>query len=290
VPEFPIVDTHLHLWDPSRLQYPWLAQVPKIAGSHLIDDYHRACGSTDVAKMVFVQCECERSQYMDELAWVTETAKKDPRIEGIVPWAPLERGDAAREDLDHIVENKLVKGIRRIIQHEPDGNAFARQPEFIRGVQLLAEYGLIFDLCVGHIHMQATIELVRQCPHTRFILDHIGKPDIRNHVMEPWRTHMRELSKCPNVWCKMSGLATEADFDHWAPEDLDPYIDHTLACFGFERTMFGGDWPVATLATDYPRWVRTLDTAIAGASDADRHRLYVDNAVAFYGLPATGRA
>lgn len=290
MPGFPIVDTHLHLWDPSRFQYPWLVEVPKIARPHLIDDYRRACGGIDVAKMVFVQCECDRAQYMDELAWVTATAKQDPRIEGIVPWSPLENGDAAREDLDRIVENKLVKGIRRIIQHEPDGNAFARQPGFIRGVQLLAEYGLSFDLCVGHVHMQATLELVRQCPDTRFILDHIGKPDIRNRVMEPWRTQMRELSKCSNVWCKMSGLATEADFDHWTPDDLAPYIGHTLTCFGFERTIFGGDWPVATLATDYTRWVRILDAAIAGASHAERRKLYFDNAVMFYRLPATSHA
>jgi L-fuconolactonase len=285
MPDIPIVDTHLHLWDPARLSYPWLADVPTIAGPHLIDDYRRACEPVNVAKMVFVQCECDRAQYMDELAWVSDIAKQDPRIEGIVPWAPLEKGDAAREDLDRITANKLVKGIRRIIQHEPDGNRFARQPEFIRGVQLLADYNLSFDLCIGHIHMQATIELVRQCPDTRFILDHIGKPDIRGATLDPWRKHMRELAALPNVWCKMSGVATEADFDHWTPDDLAPYIDHALSCFGFDRTMFGGDWPVATLATDYPRWVRTLDSAIAGVSDDQRRKLYFDNAVAFYRLP-----
>jgi len=148
--DFPVVDTHLHLWDPQLLSYDWLDEVPPIKGAHLIEDYQRATESVGVAKMVFVQCECDRGQFMDELAWVTAIARQqDPRIEGVVPWAPLEKAEAARDDLDRLAENKLVKGIRRIIQHEPDGNAFARRADFIRRVQLLADYDFSFDLCIG---------------------------------------------------------------------------------------------------------------------------------------------
>ncbi len=282
MPDFPIVDTHLHLWDPARITYPWLGDAPQIAGPHLIDDYRAACGSAQVAKMVFLQCECDRAQYLDELAWVTQTAESDPRIKGIVPWAPLEKGDAARDDLDRIAENKLVRGIRRIIQFEPDGNAFARDPDFIRGVQLLADYDLSFDICISYVHMEGTLDLIRQCPQTRFILDHIGKPDIKNHVMEPWTDHLRAMADLPNVWCKVSGVVTEADVDNWTAEDLKPYLDHVFACFGFDRTIFGGDWPVATLACDYPNWVATLDAAVTGCSDAELRRLYVENAETFY--------
>src|SRR5262249_7468067 len=136
MPTFPIVDTHLHLWDPQRLRYPWLDNNPLLNKPYLLDDFKRACGSVEVGKMVFLQCECEVSQYVDEAAWVTSLAAKDPRIEGIVPWAPLEKGDSVRSDLEQLAANPLIKGIRRIIQFEPDIE-FCLRPDFVKGVQAL---------------------------------------------------------------------------------------------------------------------------------------------------------
>lgn len=281
MPAFPIVDTHLHIWDLSRLRYPWLASVPLLNKDHLIADYRRACGPVAVAKMVFLQCECDFAQFQQEADWVTEVAQVDPRIRGIVPWAPLEKGDAAEADLARLAANPLIKGIRRIIQFEADPE-FCLRPDFVRGVQLLPRHGLSFDLCINHRQLANTLKLVKQCPNVRFIMDHIAKPDIKAGLLEPWRAEMRELARCPNVWCKLSGLATEADFAKWTAADLRPYIDHVMDCFGFDRVIFGGDWPVATQATDYPRWVRTVDEALAGASPDELHRLYVRNAEAFY--------
>jgi len=281
MPAFPIVDTHLHIWDLSRLRYPWLAGVPLLNKSHLIEDYRRACGPVQVAKMVFLQCECDFAQFQEEADWVTEVAAQDPRIRGIVPWAPLEEGDAAEADLARLASNPLIKGIRRIIQFEADPE-FCLRPDFVRGVQLLPRHGLSFDLCINHKQLANTLKLVRQCPNVRFIMDHIAKPDIKAGRLDPWRAEMRELARCPHVWCKLSGLATEADFAKWTAADLRPYIDHVLDCFGFDRVIFGGDWPVSTQATDYPRWVRTVDEALAGASPDELHRLYVRNAEAFY--------
>ena len=281
MPHFPIVDTHLHIWDLGRLRYPWLASVPALNRNHLIADYRRACGPVAVAKMVFLQCECDPAQYRAEADWVTEVAQADPRIRGIVPWAPLELGEAAGEGLLALAANPLVKGIRRIIQFEADPE-FCLQPAFVRGVQSLHAHGLSFDLCINHRQLANTIKLVRQCPKVRFVLDHIAKPDIKAGLLDPWRAELRELARMDNVWCKVSGLVTEADHATWTPADLKPYLDHVVACFGFDRVMFGGDWPVSTQATDYPRWVTTLDDALRGCSPDELHRLYVRNAEGFY--------
>src|SRR5829696_7476148 len=148
MPAFPIIDTHLHIWDLGRIRYPWLAGVPKLNRNHLIEDYRRACGPVQVAKMVFVQCECEPSQAQQEAAWVMEVSKSDPRICGIVAWAPLEKGAGAETDLVTLRSNPLVKGIRRIIQFEPD-IGFCLRPDLVRGVQSLHAHGLSFDLCIN---------------------------------------------------------------------------------------------------------------------------------------------
>lgn len=274
MPSFPIVDTHLHLWDLSRLRYPWLDGVPMLNKNHLIEDYRRACGPVKVEKLVFLQCECDPAQFQQEADWVTQVAQVEPRIRGIVPWAPLEKGEGARADLTRLAANRLIKGIRRIIQFEADP-AFCLRPDFIRGVQLLAEFGLSFDLCINHTQLTNTIRLVRQCPQVPFVLDHMAKPDIKSGRLDPWRAEVRELAGLPNVWCKLSGLVTEADHAKWTPADLQPYLDHVIACFGFDRVMFGGDWPVSTQASDYPRWVNTLDAALAGAPAEQLRKLYV---------------
>jgi len=281
MPDFPLVDTHLHLWEPGRIRYPWLAGVPRLNRNHTIDDYRRACGPVQVAKMVFVQCECDPVQSQDESDWVTAVARIDPRIRGIVAQAPLENGAAAGPALTRLAANPLVKGIRRLIQSEAD-DAFCVRPDFVRGVQLLPRHGLSFDLCIFHRQLANTIQLVRQCPDVRFILDHIGKPDIKAGRLDPWRAELRTLAALPNVWCKVSGLVTEADLEKWTPADLRPYLDHVIACFGVDRVMYGGDWPVSTQACDYPRWVATLDAALRGCSPDELHRIYVRNAEQFY--------
>jgi len=281
--DFPIVDTHLHVWDPRRIRYPWLDANALLNKPYLIADYRKACGDVKVERMVFVQAEADFSLFREEVQWVTELAGQDDRLQGIVAWAPLEKGAASEPEIAFLAKNRIVKGIRRIIQFEPDID-FCLRPDFIQGVKLLPRYNLSFDICINHIHMANTITLVEKCPDVSFILDHIGKPDIKQHLMEPWKSHLKTLSGFPNVHCKMSGLATEADMQRWTREDLKPYIDHVLDCFGFSRVMFGGDWPVALQATDYPRWVDTLERALHGARDAELRMLFHDNAMKFYRL------
>lgn len=283
--DFPIVDTHLHVWDPGYLRYPWLDEIPMLNKPHLLADYNRATGPVQVEKMVFLQCEVDFAQFQDEADWVSSLAQTDTRIQGMVPWAPLEKGEGARADVEKLAANPLVKGIRRIIQFEPDID-FCLRPDFVRGVQLLADYNLSFDICINHTQLANTIKLVAQCPDVPFILDHIGKPDIQNQLLDPWRQEIGQLAALPNVWCKLSGLVTEADHANWSRDDLKPYIDHVIDSFGFDRVMYGGDWPVATQATTYPRWVETLAWAVHGSSATELHRLFHDNAIAFYRLPS----
>lgn len=283
MPNFPIVDTHLHLWDLKQLRYPWLESVPLLNKNHLIEDYRRACEPVQVAKMVFVQCECDVLQYFREVEWVRQVSKSDSRIRGMVAWAPLEDGESAVPSLEEFAASGFVKGIRRIIQFESD-IGFCLRPKFVRGVQLLARYGLSFDICINHRQLANTIKLVRQCPNVRFMLDHIGKPDIKSGELDPWRAQLRELASLENVSCKLSGLVTEADHLFWTPADLQPYLDHVIDCFGFDRVAFGGDWPVAAQATDYPRWVHVLDRVLSGSSPEELHKVYVQNGERFYGI------
>lgn len=283
MPAFPIIDTHLHLWDPNILEYPWLEDVPLLNKPYLLDSYNMAIAGVEVEKMVFLQGECSFDQFREEAEWVTRLALEDTRIQGIVPWAPLEKGEEVKSDLEKFSDNQLIKGIRRIIQFEPDMD-FCLRPNFVKGVQLLEMFDLTFDICISHHQLKNTIKLVKLCPNVKFVLDHIGKPDIKNHLFDNWKVDITELARIDNVYCKISGLVTEADHGNWRKEDLKPYIDHILGSFGFDRILFGGDWPVVLQASDYQKWVDTLDWALSGCSEESFRKLYCDNALLFYKL------
>lgn len=282
---FPVVDTHVHLWDPKRLRYPWLDHIPLLNRPYLLDEYSEATRTVNVERIVFLQCDCAPEQYHEEAQWVSALAKADARIQGIVPWAPIEKGGAVRGDLELLARDPLVKGIRRIVQSEEDKD-FCLRPGFVEGVRLCAAFGLHFEICVSHAQLGRAVELVRRCPDVRFVLDHIGNPDIARQITEPWKSEMKELAALPNVWCKMSGLVVGADRERWTPNDLRPYIEHVLDVFGFDRTFFGGDWPVVLLAAELARWMEVLYATIQHASSEDQKKLFAQNAIDFYGLAA----
>jgi len=284
MPDFPIVDAHLHLWDPTRFRMTWTDEIPSLNKPFDLAEYREHTKGIDIAAMVYLQVEVEPAYALLEAQWVAERARRDPRIQGIVPWAPIEYGERARAFLEALAAiGPSIKGVRRLVQSEPD-NAFCLRPDFVRGVQLLPEYGFSCDVGIYHYQLASTIELVRRCPGTSFMLDHIGKPDIKNHVLDPWREQLRELASCPNVVCKVSGLVTEADVRRWTADDLAPYVAHVLEVFGEDRVVYGGDWPVATQAASYARWVETLDALTAHLSPGARRKLWADNARHFYRL------
>lgn len=280
---FAIVDSHIHFWNPNQLQYDWLAAIPAINRPFLPTDLLYQAARKNIEKIVFVQCDCITDHSLREVGWVSALAGDEPRIQGLVAFAPLEHGAAARNHLQQLARYPLVKGVRRLIQSE--GPGFCLQPEFVAGVQLLPEFGFSFDICVFHHQLADVLRLVEQCPQVSFVLDHSGKPAIKDRRLNPWREHISALAALPNVYCKISGLVTEADVAHWTPADLQPYIDHVLAAFGPHRVMYGGDWPVSLLATSYQNWIDTLAAATAGLSPDQKHSLFYANAQSFYRLP-----
>ena len=277
---FAFIDTHVHFWDPRVMAYPWLAEVPAIAGPHTPAGLHAEAGPRLPEKIVFVECG---ASWLDEVKWVERLAATEPRLAGIVAKCMVNEGATTAANLAELKKHPLVRGVRHLIQHEPDPG-FCARPEFIAGVQAVGAAGLSFDLCCFHHQLPAVIRLVRACPGTRFILDHFGKPGIRAGLLEPWRGHLRELAALPNVDCKLSGLITEADHAAWRPADLGSYVDHALAVFGPGRLLFGGDWPVAKLAATYPRWLDTARELVSHLPSADQDAIFRRNALRAYRL------
>ena len=281
---FPIADAHVHLWDLKRAPYLWLRAFPTLHKTHTIEDFDRAVADTSVATIVFVECTVafDDAKSRDEVEWVASLAEEDARIKGMIAHASLERGADAREHLAWLAEQPLVKGTRRLLQDEPSD--FFQRPGLVEGVQLLGEFDFTFDLTVRAPQLPQTIELVDQCPEVDFVLDHMGKPNIREGNIEPWKTHLAELAERPNVACKISGVLTEADPEAWRPEDIAPYVQHTIACFGPDRILYGGDWPVLRLAADYTTWCDLARQAVADLPLSDQRKFFRTNAERIYGL------
>jgi L-fuconolactonase len=277
----PIVDSHVHLWDPAQFRYTWLDGLSTLNSSFKPADFRTASASANVSKIIFVECGCEPAQSLAEVDWVSNLIKSEPRLKGIVAHASLERGDEARAELEILASRSLVKGVRRNLQSEPDPE-FCLRPEFLAGVRLLAEFGLAFDLCLRHEQLPVATELVRRVPEVTFVLDHLGKPDVRGKRIQPWANDLKALAAQPNVVAKVSGLTTEAAWHNWQPVDLKPYLSHLIESFGPQRLMFGSDWPVMILAADYERWVEAVRTQLPISKEEDWIRLFRSNAERIY--------
>lgn len=283
MPDFPIVDAHVHLYDPAAIGYGWMKQAPKLNSLHASEEYTQAIGGTKVEKIVFLEVDADAGREIDEANWVTDAATRDPRIQAMVANLPLEKGPAAVEaDMATLSKMALTRGIRRLIQGHVDEPGWCIRPDFVAAVQLLPKYGLSFDICIYHPQMADAIELVRRCPDVSFILDHIGKPGIKDGLREPWWSQMKDLATYPNVICKISGAITEADHQNWTYNQVAPYVAHAIDSFGFDRVAFGGDWPVLENAARHTDWVGMVDRVTAGVGEADLRKLYRENAIAFY--------
>jgi L-fuconolactonase len=205
-------------------------------------------------------------------------------LQDIVAAAPVELGIAVRKHVESLLAiSPLIKGVRRNLQDETQPD-FCLQPDFVAGVRLLAEYNLSFDLCIRHWQLPAVTELVRRCPDTQFILDHLGKPNVKEHLLDPWRDQLRALAALPNVVCKISGLVTEADHTAWKPDDLALYLAHAIEVFGEDRVAFGGDWPVTLPASSYARWIETLQAFTTSLSQEAQRKFWSENGRRVYRL------
>jgi L-fuconolactonase len=286
MPDFPIVDSHVHLCSPKRFGYDWTKNAPVLNREVMPSDFTKAVGPVKVEQFVFVEVDVNYPQHLAEAKWVAELAEKDRRITGMVAALPLEQGAAIEPELDELRQHRILRAIRRLIQTQPDPE-FCIKPKFLEGLRLLAKRDIPFDICVLHHQLPNVIRMVRKCPEVRFVLDHIGKPGIKAGIFDPWRQHLKELAAMPNVHCKISGVNTEADHKTWTREQLKPYIAYTIETFGFDRIMYGGDWHVLELAGTYPQWVEIVDWVTEGASLEEKRKLFRDNAIEFYRLDET---
>jgi L-fuconolactonase len=277
----PIVDSHVHLWDPQRFRMPWLDDLDALRRPFGLETFAEHARGLNVREIVYVQVDTTPAYGFLEARWA---ARQDPQVAGVVAWAPMDDGRVAATYLESLKElGPRIKGVRRLFQSEPDPDVLVA-PDLLRGLRLLPEYDLSFDICIRHQQLPCTLEMVRACPETQFILDHLGKPDVRAGLLDPWREHVAALAELPNVVCKVSGLVTEADHARWTAGDLEPYVAHVLQVFGEDRVLFGGDWPVVTLAAEYGNWVTTLEQLTSNLSATARQKLWADNARRIYRL------
>ena len=224
----------------------------------------------------------QAQQTVEETRWLLDLADRFPFIQGVVGWVDLRAADVGSV-LAGLASRKKLKGIRHIVQGEPD-DRFMLGAEFQRGIAALASQGLAYDILIYPRQLPAALELVARFPQQPFVLDHIAKPDMKTGLREPWAAQMRQLAASPNVLCKLSGLVTEADWGRWKPEDIVPYLDVVSEAFGPERLMIGSDWPVCTLAGDYARVMNLVEKYLARLPAAEVEAVLGGNAARFYRL------
>lgn len=278
---FPVIDAHLHLWDISRLAYPWLDEVSAIKKTFLTNDYQLQTASFTIEKMVFVQCECLPEQCLDEVQFVMEQIAKDPRIKGMVAYAPMEQGTAVKEILDALAAHPFVKGIRRMYDDEP---SLCYSSLFIEALNMLPAYGFHFDISIKPHVVPHSINMIQQCPDTLFIIDHLAKPDIKHHAFEQFKKDIAALAAFPNTVAKISGLPVEADIHSWNTQTLEPYITYAMEVFGEDRLLFGGDWPVVTLAGSYEKWINVVFETLEPYGYDVMKKIFYSNAEKIYHL------
>jgi predicted TIM-barrel fold metal-dependent hydrolase len=277
-----IVDTHQHLWDLDLFRYSWLASLPRLNRSFRMPDYLEAAEGLNVVKSVHLEADVDEPCMLGETRHLLALAdQNDNPLEGIVACGRPEREDF-NSDLDRIAGHPKLKGIRRVLHTQPD--EVGEGSTFLKNVAALASYGLSFDICVLARQLPIAINLVSRCPDVVFILDHCGVPQVKERNLDPWRAHISEIARFQNVSCKISGLVAYADPKLWTVEDLRPFVEHVIASFGWDRVLFGSDWPVCTLAASYRQWVEALQAITKGAGEANQKKLFYDNAISVYRL------
>lgn len=278
-----IVDSHHHLWDPARRDYPWMtgpAAVLRIP--RRLADLRAETSASGVSRTVVVQAVSDLDE-TEELLAVAESS--DDLIGGVVGWVDLTAPDLP-DQLDRLADGPggdRLAGIRHQVHDEPDPDWLTR-PDVLRGLAVLAERDLVYDLLVRTRELPAALRAVRAVDGLSFVVDHCAKPEIAAGVVEPWAGRIAGLAEAPNVTCKVSGLVIEADWHAWSVDDLRPYVDLVVELFGPDRLLFGSDWPVCTLAASYGDVLGATRECLADLSPAERAGVFGDNATRIYGL------
>jgi L-fuconolactonase len=272
------IDAHQHLWVYDPREYAWIDDtMASLRRDFLPAELTLNLESNGFQGSILVQAR----QTLEETRWLLELAASNPAILGVVGWVDL-RSTRLRAELQSFSRNPKLVGVRHIVQAEPDG--FLLQPDFLRGISILEEFDLAYDILIYTKHLRVASEFVKRFPQQRFVLDHLAKPPIKKGAIEAWAGGIRELASYPNVYAKVSGLVTEADWRFWTPGHIRPYLDEAFKCFGSGRVMFGSDWPVCTVAGTYEKVADLVRDYLSGYSAAERQAVLGGNAARFYGL------
>jgi L-fuconolactonase len=282
----PIVDTHQHLWDLSRFRLPWLQGAGPINRSFTMKDYLEATAGLNVQKTVYMEVDVDPSQQIEEAEYVIDLCQRhdNPMAAAVISGRPASPG--FKEYITRFKDSPYIKGVRQVLHAESTPPGYCLAPEFIRGIRLLGDLGMRFDICIRPAEISDAVKLVDACPDTRFILDHCGNADTQARDRSQWEKDIAALAERKNIVCKVSGIIAGTKPDRPKAEQLEPIIHHVIGSFGPDRVMFGGDWPVCLLGATYREWVETLRQIVRDHKPEEQRKLFHDNAVRFYGLTA----
>jgi L-fucono-1,5-lactonase len=273
------IDAHQHFWIYNPAEYDWIDDsMLTLRRNFLPEDLRPQLDRSGFQGSVAVQVR----QTLQETRWLLQLAEQSPSILGVVGWADLRAPDI-RSQLKTLAQNPKLVGVRHIVQSEPD-DRFLLQPEFLRGISALEELDLAYDILIYTKHLPAAVEFVERFPRQRFVLDHLAKPPIRSGQIDFWADGIRRLAEFPNLFCKLSGLVTEADWEHWQPEQIVPFLDVAFESFGPDRLMIGSDWPVCLVAASYERALQVVKTYLQAKSAECREGVLGGNAQRFWRL------
>jgi len=276
---YTVVDAHQHCWDPDRFDYFWMTPRVQVLIRPFLPEHLRPLLSKPrVDRTVLVQAI---SSY-EEGRWLLELASANEFISGVVTWADLTSATLPK-DLDELQLHPKFKGVRHQIEEESD-DAWMVREDVLRGFAELERRGIPYDLLVKPRHLQYVSVVRERCPRLRLVVDHIGKPRIAEGKFDDWARDLERVSELPDVWCKLSGMNTEANWSTWTPDDLRPYVTHVVEKFGYDRVMFGSDWPVCLLAGSYQQVVEALRLVLGPLPDQEAEKLWGQAATEFYQL------
>jgi predicted TIM-barrel fold metal-dependent hydrolase len=297
----PMIDTHQHLWDLGKFNLPWTAGAEIFNRNYLTSDYLAATNGLNVVKAIYMEVDVAADQKAQEAEYIIDLCQRDdnPTVAAVISGFPANADFKAY--ITRFAHSPYVKGLRQVLHVPETGPGFCLQPAYVKGVQLLGELGLTFDLCLRPGELGDAVKLVDQCPGTNFIVDHCGNADLYivadpnspatadpanpfSHTRQQWMDDIKALADRPNVVCKISGIIARVQPGNWTASDLAPTINHCMDSFGPDRVVFGGDWPVCTLGAPYSSWVNALKIVIASRSETEQRKLLHDNAVRVYRL------
>jgi L-fucono-1,5-lactonase len=273
------IDSHQHFWKYNPVEYGWIDDTMRAIRRDFLPEHLRAeIMAAGVDGVISVQAR----QNPAETQWLLNLAAEHDFIKGVVGWVELVSPNVGAE-LERFASNPKLKSVRHVVQGEPDDH-FILRSDFNRGIRKLRRFLLAYDILIFERHLPQTIQFVSAHPNQIFVLDHVAKPRIKENIFEPWNKNIRELAKRPNVYCKISGMATEADCSHWTEPQLRRYFDVALEAFGPQRLMFGSDWPVCLVACRYARWHQLVPRWISQLSPDEQNRILGGTAIEAYKL------